>query len=146
MDITIAGIPPYDGTYDFPLAEAPLTTSEWAWVKKFSGYLPLTLDEGINGGDPELICAFALVAIYRAGKLTYGDAARVFRVLADAPFGESIVFDVGDEVEEEADPPRAPELVELPRSDGASSESSGTPSSDVSAPSELYLEPTGTPA
>ena len=60
--IVIDGAPPYDGRYMFDLAGQELTTREWGWIKRLSGYLPLTLDEGFKGGDPELLDQDHLIA------------------------------------------------------------------------------------
>ena len=42
------GVPPYDGRYDFDLEGRELTTREWGWIKRLSGYLPLTIEEGFG--------------------------------------------------------------------------------------------------
>ena len=82
MQITIEGISPYDGVYPFTIDTAPLTTTEWHWIKRHSGYMPLTMEAGIEGGDPTLICAFAVISLYRAGKVVKSDVARVYELLA----------------------------------------------------------------
>ena len=33
------------------------TTLEWRWVKKVSGYLPGTIGDGVDGGDPDIFVA-----------------------------------------------------------------------------------------
>ena len=55
------------------LARGPFTTREWGWIKKHSGYLPLTVEEGFRGADPELITVFAVIALHRAGKIQTAD-------------------------------------------------------------------------
>ena len=57
--LTVAGVKPWDGRYEFDLNGRELTTREWGWIKRHSGYLPLTIDEGFNGADPELFACFA---------------------------------------------------------------------------------------
>jgi hypothetical protein len=42
--IVISGVKPYDGRYEFELGDE-LTTREWGWIKRLSGYLPSTLDD-----------------------------------------------------------------------------------------------------
>lgn len=120
--IVISDARRYDGEYDFDLADESLTTLEWRWVKKISGYLPLTIGEGWVGGDPDLFLAFAVIAMRRAGKIGKEDALVAAEQLED---GATIRF-VGDEVPD-ADPPQAPET-------GKSNGDSGEPSSPTSAP------------
>ncbi len=65
-DRIVINVRPYVGEYDFDIEGEPLTTLEWRWLKKISGYLPMTLDEGFRGGDPDLFVAFAVIALARA--------------------------------------------------------------------------------
>ena len=65
--IVIEGVPPYDGRYEFDLEGRELTTREWGWIKRHSGYLPLTIEDGFT--DPELVTVFAAIALRRAGKV-----------------------------------------------------------------------------
>lgn len=91
--IAIHGVKPYDGEYEFDPEEQPLTTLEWRWIKKISGYLPLTISDGIDGGDPDVFVAFATVALARAGTIERSDVFRVADRLIEAPFdGASITF------------------------------------------------------
>ena len=59
---------PWDGRYELVLP-FEFTQREWGWAKRFAGYLPGTVDEGLDGYDPELIGVMALAALYRAGKI-----------------------------------------------------------------------------
>src|SRR5262245_17965120 len=99
--LVIEGIRPWDGHYELDLEEQEPTTREWGIVKKFSGYLPLTIEDGLKGGDPELFCAFALVALRRAGKIEPTDLQQVYHRLADAPFGATIRLEAYQAVEED---------------------------------------------
>jgi hypothetical protein len=119
--IVITGVPPWDGRYPFDIADNEPTTREWGWIKRFSGYLPTTIEDGLKGADPELICAFAVIALRRAGKAGNDDVPGVYERLADAPFGAAVQLET-DASEEEGDvgPPAG-------SSDGSSS-SSGTDS------------------
>lgn len=65
--IRIAGVPPYDGEYDFDFAGG-FTTAEWRTIKKISGVLPLTLVDAWRAGDQDLWVALALIVLERAGK------------------------------------------------------------------------------
>lgn len=101
----IKGVKPYDGEY--PLDDSEFTTREWSWIKKISGYLPMTAEDGFKGGDPELFVALAVVAMVRAGRIERGDALNVADRLADSAFGSSLTFEA-DGDEEAEDPPTAP--------------------------------------
>lgn len=88
--VELQGAKPYDGRYPFDLDEDPLTNREWHWIKVLSGYMPLTLAEGYRGGDPDLLCAFAVLALVRARKIERDEAAAVFDRLGDLPYGSSV--------------------------------------------------------
>lgn len=104
----IKGIKPYDGEY--PLDDSEFTTREWSWIKKISGYLPLTAEEGFKGGDPELFVALAVIAMVRAERIQKSDAMAVADKLLDSAFGSSLTFvaDEDEEGEDDADPQDAP--------------------------------------
>ena len=102
--IVVEGVKPWDGRYEFDLAGRELTTREWGWIKRLSGYLPLTVEEGLS--DPELIVVFAAIALHRAGKVESREVPDVFDRLSDAPFGSAITMETDvEEVAEEANPP-----------------------------------------
>ena len=129
--LVIEGIKPWDGRYEFDIENEEPTTREWSWIKRFSGYLPLTIQQGLEGGDPELFCAFAVIALRRADKVEPGDVQQLYDRLADAPFGATIRLeaDQAETVEDDASPPAT--------SSNGSWSTSGTdtkPSSDRSAP------------
>ena len=102
--IVVEGVRPYDGRYEFDLTTRELTTREWGWIKRLSGYLPLTVEEGLS--DPELIVVFACIALHRAGKVEAREVPDVFETLSDAPFGSAITMET--EAVEEADEPSPP--------------------------------------
>jgi hypothetical protein len=133
--ITIAGVQPYDGRYELDLEQAPLTTREWGWVKRLSGYLPMTIgEEGF--ADPEFVAVLACVGLRRAGKVEAKDVPEVFERISDAPFGSTITLEAGDTEEGE--------LVEDPsESSSVNGPSSGTASRTSSEPSADLLNPTG---
>lgn len=136
--IVIRGVKPYDGEYDFELAEEPLTTLEWRWVKKIANYLPLTMEEGWRGGDPDLFVAFAVIALRRAGKIDKQEALAVADRLADAPFDGATISFVGEELEEDGDvdvPPAEVSVSDSPRKDGGSSSSSTSDTPPAPPPS-----------
>ena len=133
--IVIEGVKPWDGRYEFDLDGQPFTTREWGWIKRFSNYLPLTVDQGWRGGDPELFAAFAVISLHRAGRVTPDDAADVYDRFADAPFGSTIRLEVGTGRESDAGPP--------PGNDNESSSFSGAGSPTSS---EMWAPPDGIPA
>lgn len=136
--IVIEGVPPWDGRYDL---SGEFTIREYGWIKRFSGYLPLTVEDGWAGGDPELFCAFAVIALHRANRIQPPQAADVFSTLSDTEFWKSIRFEGGiveeEEAEEESDPTASSS------GNGASSGASSKTSSESSEPTPKH---TGTPA
>jgi hypothetical protein len=131
MKIVLQGVRPYDGRYDFDWAEE-LTTREFGWIKRLSGYLPLNIEEAVEGGDPEFFCACAAIALHRAGRVDARDVPQVFERLVDAPFGSAITVEVDEAEAEEEDEPSPPE----PSSNGSASFSGddSTTSSGTSPP------------
>ena len=98
--IVITGIPPYDGDYELD-SDRAFNAREWRWIKKVSGYMPLTVSEGFEGGDPDLFVALAIIAMAREGRVTKDEGLRVADVLAEAPFDGAAITMVGDEVVED---------------------------------------------
>jgi len=110
--------PRFKGEFPFDFAEEPLTALEWRWIKKISGYLPMTVDDGMAGLDPDLFLAFAVIALRRAGKIQKEEALIVAEMLAELPADGSTLKVVFDEVPEEAeeDPPAVPAETPDPES------------------------------
>jgi hypothetical protein len=136
--LVITGVKPYDGRYQFDLADSDLTTREWGWIKRLSGYMPVTVEEGFDGGDPELFACFAVIALWRAGKIERAEVEDVFDRVADAPFGAAIRLESGTADQEDDQSPPPPSLN--------GSESSSGPASSTS--SDLSTDPlsgSGTP-
>jgi hypothetical protein len=142
--IVISGVKPYDGRYELDFAQE-LTTREWGWVKRLSGYLPLDLEKAAAGGDPEFACALAAIALRRAGRVEAREVPEVFERLADAPFGSAISIEVEDSEGEEGDagPPErssngnesssgAASRMSSEMSESPSPAGSGMPDSDTS--------------
>ncbi len=108
--IVITGVQPFDGSYELDLDNSPFTTLEWRWIKQTAGYLPGTVADGFEGGDPDLIVALAVIAMHRAGKIRKEDATRTSEQLADVPVdGAKIVFRAEETVEDDARPPEVSE-------------------------------------
>jgi hypothetical protein len=128
--IVIEGVPPYDGRYEFELRDRAFSVREWGWIKRHTGYLPLTLDDGLAGVDAELLAIFGIIALVRAGKVVRDDVAAVWERFADAPGVITIRLELeGHEDEAEApDPPTPPSST----ASGGSSGNGLKPSSDSS--------------
>lgn len=106
--LTLSGVYPYDGRYELRLEGDLFTISEWGWIKRFSGYLPATVFDGFDGGDPELMATFAVIALHRAGRITSKDARDVFDQIGRGQLGSTLQIeaDPGDEDDEDdAGPP-----------------------------------------
>src|SRR5262249_35168650 len=105
--LVIEGLKPYDGRYEFDLGQE-LTTREWGWIKRLSGYLPANLDEDA-WSDPELVCVLALIMLNRAGKVDRAEVPELFERFQDVPTGAAFRIEVGtddlDEREDDAGPP-----------------------------------------
>lgn len=101
--ILITGIRPWDGEYELD-DDRSFNTREWAWIKKVSGYLPLTIQEGFAGGDPSLFVALAAIAMCRSGRIERDQGLRVADELSEAPFDGASITLVGDTVEEDEVP------------------------------------------
>jgi hypothetical protein len=138
--VVIEGVKPWDGRYPFDIADSPLTTREWGWIKRLSGNRPGDLEDGFRGTDPELFCVFAVIALRRAGKLTNPQVPDVFDKLIDAPFGTTIRLEGDTTEKEEPDPDPDPS-----GSSNGNTIFSGTDSPTSSERSERpTLAPTGT--
>ena len=99
--VIIRNIERYNGEYPLD-ADVPMTGLDWRWIKKISGYMPMTVDEGFAGDDPDLYVALAVIALHRAGKIRGPEALLVADVLVNAPVdGETITLDFTDEEEAE---------------------------------------------
>ncbi len=148
--IVITGVQPFDGTYELDLENSPFTTLEWRWIKQTAGYLPGTVAEGFEGGDPDLIVALAVIAMHRAGKIRKEDATRTADQLADVPVdGASIVFQAGP-VEDDARPPEVSEgTVSSPTGSGEGSKQPtvllGNGQSRIGDPTSLMHATSGQP-
>jgi hypothetical protein len=141
--LTIKGGTVYDGRYQFDLEGSDFTVREWGWLKRHAGYLPLTIEDGFAGADPELYAVFAVIALHRAKRIGPADVARVLDVLADTPGILTIRFET-DQPEEagsaDVDPPMSPTSS---TGNGRSSGDSSKPSSETSP---AIPSASGTPA
>jgi hypothetical protein len=142
--LVIEDVKPWDGRYELDLDTAELTRREWGWIKRHSGYLPMTIGEGFDGGDPALIACLAVIALHRAGKITVDDVGGVFERLEDTPAMSTIRME-GDTAADDEDVPDPPVSSNgsAHTSGPASSESSETlvkPPNDPGTPSSATSE------
>lgn len=125
--IVIAESRRYEGEYDFDVVDDPLTTLEWRWIKKISGYLPMTFEDGFVGRDPDLFLAFAVIALRRAGKVDKDEALLAAERMEDGARIRYVV-DVVDVVADADDQAPAPDPDKSnPGSGEPSSQTSGQP-------------------
>jgi hypothetical protein len=130
--IVIDGVQPWDGRYEFDLDRQPFTTREWGWIRRTTGYMPLTVEEGLRGADPELFTVWAVIALRRAGRINAEEVTGTYERLLDAPFGAAITFEGGTEADA-GPPPGGP--GEGSSSNGATSGPGSSTSSETSEPS-----------
>lgn len=128
--IRIEGLPPFDGRYEFNLDAGEFTTREWGWVKKHSGYMPLTIEQGSQGGDVDLIVAFTAIALYRAGRLDQAEVAGFIERVQDVDIGAHLTFEVEDDAEEVDASPPAPSSGESSNTSGDASQTSSETSTN----------------
>jgi hypothetical protein len=137
--VVVDGVAPYDGRYELDLDAGP-TTREWGYIKRLSGYMPLTIQDGLAGVDPELFSVLAVIALRRAGKIDTRDVEAAFDRFADLPFTGSTIRLESDQAE-----PEEPDVDPSADKNGNAS-SSGPDSRRSSGRSEGDQSPTGTPA
>lgn len=150
--IVVTGLKPWDGRYPLDVDAGEFTTREWGWVKRHAGYLPLTVEEGLAGGDPELFAVLAAIALRRAGRVDAAQVPDLVDRIGDTPFGTTIQLE-DDSPNQDADgdagpPTRSSTGNETSSGTGspASSETSprtpggsGTPDSDAAASGPIRL-------
>jgi hypothetical protein len=134
--VVIAGVKPWDGRYELDLLDNELTIREWGWVKRLSGYMPLTIMQGLDGADPELYTALAVIALRRAGKLDNAQVPDTYERMIDNPAGR-ITLESDPEPAEGADQDLPP---------AGSSNGNGTSSGDGSQTSSGSLDDPTLPA
>jgi len=134
----IEGLPPYDGDHKIEL-EA-FTNRELHLIKEISGVRAAELEASFNAGDNDLVVAFAVIALQRAG-LTV-DRDRIW----DAPVG-AIKFVADQDGQSPPVPASTGNGAEHSASSGPSSRTAGdhqesgqspigSPSSETTAPSD----------
>jgi hypothetical protein len=138
--LTVEGVRPYDGRYEFDLRGSTFSVREWGWIKRYSGYLPLTIDEGLAGSDAELMAVFALIALSRARRLATEDVPDAWERFADAPGVVTVRLELTREVAAASDADDPP-----PRKQNGNAADSGDDSRTSSEISDETRRATGTP-
>jgi hypothetical protein len=138
--IVLEGVKPWDGRYEFDIVARELTRREWGWIKRLPGYLPLTIEDGLRGADPELFAVFGAIALRRAGRIQQDEVPEIYERLLDAPAGSTIRLegDTVDTDEGDAGPP--------PASSSGNGSSFGSDSPTSSETSESIPPSPGIPA
>lgn len=115
----IEGLAPYDG--DWPADLTRFTNREFHTIKEMSGVRAGELDEAFKKGDNDVLVAFTVIMLERAGKQVNRD------VIWDAPAGTVTLVPDAEDVEES--PPAQPPPEPGGKADGAEKNgSSGVPS------------------
>jgi hypothetical protein len=127
--VVITGVKPYDGRY--PLDFDHFTSRELGWIKRYSGYLPLSFVDGLRGADADLLITLGMIALHRAGKLSPQDAPDFYERCVDVEFGSITI-----ELEQTADAEDADAGPPAGSSNGSSSSPSpvSSESSETSRP------------
>jgi hypothetical protein len=141
--LKIEGVPPYDGEYDLDIAA--FTGTELHTIKQISGVRAGELQDGLQAGDYDLVVAFTVIVLQRAGQDV--DPAAIM----NATVG-SITVDLQTEdaeVVDERPPVSSPTPNGSENSLGAglssneSTEPSGSPSPDAGDPPANLLKAIG---
>lgn len=144
-DAMVVNVPPYEGEYAFDLSEQPFSTVEWRWIKQISGYMPLTVEAGWKGGDPDLFLALALIAMRRAGKIAKNEVLATAEVIEEAAFdGTAISFKGEAEGADELDPPSGSALAVLKTASGDASNGSTEPTPESESQKASGIQDWGT--
>lgn len=140
----IEGFPGYDGEYELNIEARPFLTIEWSWIKRISGYMPGTINDGWAGRDPELFCAFAVVALFRAGKIPMEAAVPLGEAFKLGDGDSRIVYHLVDREDDAVPPGEIPEpSIEPNGSVNGSNGSSGSESLANSGSPALIPEASG---
>lgn len=148
----ITGFGQYDGKFDFDASA--FSIREWRWIKQLSGHDQDTVVEAYANREPEVLVAFAVIALCRDGKIDREQVLVVADEMIDTPLRGATLSLVPDQSEvvpplpestpqpnghstrsqNEKQPTNVQQLMRSGKSSESGSESSGSP-----------LEPTGEP-
>ena len=112
----IEGLPPYDGTYEIEFDT--FTNRELHTIKTLAGVRAGELEEAADAGDTDLVVAFAVIALQRAGLKVDPEA------IWNADVGQITLV---DEEASEIPPPKGENKSEPTGSSGVFSPTAGEP-------------------
>jgi hypothetical protein len=146
--LKIEGVPPYDGDYNLDIAA--FTGTELHTIKEISGVRAGELQEGLQAGDYDLVVAFTVIVLQRAGRDV--DPAEIMAATVGA-----ITVDLQTEIEVvDERPPASPGPNGMtggePNGSGGAesksslSETSGSPSTDAGDQPANRPEAIGSPS
>ena len=127
----IEGLPPYDGTYEIEFDT--FTNRELHTIKTLAGVRAGELEEAADAGDTDLVVAFAVIALQRAGLKVDPEA------IWNADVGQITLV---DEEVEQLPPPKGENKSEPNGSSGVFSPTAGDEQVNGQSPiGSLPLEP-----
>ena len=137
--IVIDGKTGWDGSYEIELPPVRrFTAREWGWIRRLTGYTPVSITGPDASGDPEIDVVLAVIALRRHGRITIDEAAATYERLVDLA-DDRIRFESDEESPGDADGPP-------PRSSNGNASSSGPGSPTGSETSTPTLPNSGIPA
>lgn len=105
----ITGFGEYDGEYDFA---PPFNIREWRWLRKLADTTPETLVQRYDARDPDLLVAFAVIAMCRDGKIRRDEWEQAAEAMCETPLDGATLTLVAEEadtpLEESTRPPTVP--------------------------------------
>jgi len=136
MQITIEGVPLFDGTYDLDLS-VPFNGRELHLIKELAGVRLGEIPAALEADDYDVLIAITAITLTRNGKLQKNAALRAAQeILMEAPAG-SIRADFTDTVEDDAEPPEQTRCE--PPTPLGENESSVSSSSDLNGIGDDHL-------
>ncbi len=145
--ITLQGLLQFDGVYELDFLEAPLTNRELHWIKEIAGVRLGEFEGAAEAGDNDLLVAFSVIGLSRAGKIDKNQFATITDYLWDAEGGKITAEEV--EEEEDEDPLEQPEEIQLlePSTSNEKQQSSSDSSNGTGdALQEMLPDSTGAPS
>lgn len=135
MQITIKGVPPYDGSYR---CDGPYLVEEIRVFKRLGNILPDGIGDALVAGDVDAVISLAIIGLRRAGQPV------IEEILLKSELGKIMLEPSPDEVD--AVPP--PQMSEPPttRPSEPTSSSGASGSSDGESQPEKSQNGIGTPA
>lgn len=92
--IVLSGVPPFDGEHDFDVARE-YNGHELHLIKQVAGVRLGEIEDAAKAGDYDLFVSFAVITLWRSGKIKKQDIPEVTDMLLAATTS-SITFDFGE--------------------------------------------------